>query len=290
MSDAPTAQDTFNAIDLDRYPIDRPGTPAYGALLAGIHADLAARGCAHLKGFVKPDAAQRLAAEGDAVAQHAHRSYNRVNPYFTQDDPAYPIGHPRRRFEDRSNAFVPADNFGADSLLRAIYETPAFTDFVREALGEKEGSFFRYDDPLADVIINVTDPGGGFPWHFDTNTYTVTLGIQPGDGGGAFQYSPFVRSEDGENYDGVAAVMDGTSDSIETLVLEPGDLQLFLGRYTLHRVTAVEGTLPRYVGIYSYGHEPHMCGRVERTRQLYGRVLPIHMERDQLARGDQLAD
>ena len=38
---------------------------------------------------------------------------------------------------DRSNAFVPADNFGADSILRAIYEWPEFAPFIQAALGEQ---------------------------------------------------------------------------------------------------------------------------------------------------------
>ncbi len=44
-------------------------------------------------------------------------------------------------------------------------------------------------------------------------------------------------------------------------------------------MTPVEGARKRYVGIFSYVEEPGMVGSPERTRQLYGRVLPIHLER-----------
>ncbi|MBB3065148.1 HalD/BesD family halogenase [Limibacillus halophilus] len=278
------------AIDLERFPIHESQSQSYLALLAEVRQQLKETGCARLKSFVNSAAARALQDEVSGVAGQAYRSYNKVNPYFTADDPTLPASHPRRHFERRSNAFIPADSFGANSLLRAIYEWQPFTDFIRLALGESEDSFFQYDDPLADVIVNAVDPGDGFPWHFDTNTYTVTLGIQPGEGGGTFQYHPKLRSKSGENYDRVAAVLGGDLSGVRSLTLGPGDLQIFLGRYSLHRVTAVTGTTSRYVGIFSYANEPQMCGRVERTRQLYGRVLDIHLQREALLRGDTLHD
>ena len=74
-------------------------------------------------------------------------------------------------------------------------------------------------------------------------------------------------------------VLDGVSDKVTTLELKPGDLQLFRGRYSLHRVAPLEGPTPRYVAIYSYVEEPDMVATPERCKQLYGRVLPIHYER-----------
>ena len=42
---------------------------------------------------------------------------------------------------------------------------------------------------------------------------------------------------------------------------------------------AVEGATRRYVAIFSFVEKEGMVGSPERTRQLYGRVLPIHLER-----------
>jgi len=281
------APDARNVIDLARYPIDRPGSPAYRDCLAAVRAELDDDGCAVLKGFVRAACIADLEAEAERTAPFAHRNYNRTNPYFTRDDESLPTEHPKRRFYDRSNAFVPADNFGADSILRAIYEAPFFAPFIQDALQEER--FFRYGDPLADVIINVVEPGGGFPWHFDTNNYTVTLAIRNGESGGLFRYCPNLRTPTDENYDGVRAVLDGDAASVHTLALEPGDLQIFKGRYALHTVSPVEGDRARYVGIFSFAEIPGMVGSLERTRQLYGRVLPIHEERAGL-RSDALVD
>jgi hypothetical protein len=273
-------------IDLDRYPIHHAGLER-DALIATARRAIDAEGCAILKGFVRPQHLPAIVAECDRTAQYGHRNFNRTNPYFTVDRDDLPDSHPLRRFYDRSNAFVPADHFGHDSILRAIYEWPAFGPFIQEALGEER--FFPYADPLADVIVNLAEEGNGFPWHFDTNNYTVTLAIQNAERGGAFQYSPYLRTSTDENYPGVERVLDGDQSLIRTVQLEPGDLQIFKGRYSLHRVTPLEGPRLRYVAIFSYVEEPGMVGRPERAQQLYGRVLPIHLERAGL-RADSLVD
>ena len=279
----PIAQDF---IDLDRFPIDRSG-PGREALIDEARAAIDSVGCAVLKGFVRAERIADLVAECDRTAQYGHRNFNRTNPYFTQDRPDLPSSHPLRRFYDRSNAFVPADHFGEDSILRAIYEWPTFAPFIQEALGEQR--FHRYADPLADVIVNLAEEGGGFPWHFDTNNYTVTLAIQNAEQGGDFEYSPYLRTPTDENYAGVGRVLDDERSLIRSLRLEPGDLQIFKGRYSLHRVTPLSGPRLRYVAIFSFAEEPGMVGSPERTRQLYGRVLPIHLERAGL-RADTLID
>lgn len=272
-------------IDRARYPVHEDG-PARDALLTQVRADLARDGCAVIKGFLTPAGIAALTAEADGVADRGHRSFNRTNAYFTADDPSLPEDDPRRRFFDRSNAFIPADSFPKDGPLRVIHDSEGFDGFIRDCL--QEDRFFRYADPLADVIVNMAEEGNGFPWHFDTNNYTVTLAIQNAEAGGEFEYAPMIREKD-ENFDEVARVLDGRSDRVTVLRLEPGDLQLFKGRYSLHRVAPLRGARRRYVAIFSYVEEPGMVGAPERTRQLYGRTLPIHHERAG-RRGDALID
>ncbi len=98
-----------------------------------------------------------------------------------------------------------------------------------------------------------------------------------------------IRTSEDENFAEVSKVLDGTSERVISLTLEPGDLQLFRGRYSLHRVAPLKGSTPRYVAILSYAREQGMVGSVERTRQLYGRTLPIHHGRAN-QRGDALID
>ena len=267
--------DARNLVNIADYPIHIDGDKR-DAVLKTVRENLAMDGCAVLKNFLTPEGIEALTQEADAVAGNAHRSYNRTNVYFTADDKTLPTNDPRRRFYDRSNAFIPADNFQTDGALRTIHAFNGFDRFIQDCF--QEDAFYRYADPLADVIINMAVEGNGFPWHFDTNNFTVTLAIQNSDDGGAFEYAPGIR-KGSENFSEVGRVLDGTSKLIKVLELEPGDLQLFRGRYSLHRVTPLIGPTPRYVAIFSYVEQPDMVGSPERTEQLYGRTLPIHWER-----------
>ena len=101
-------------------------------------------------------------------------------------------------------------------------------------------------DPLAGLVLNVLAPGHEHPWHFDTNEFTVTLLTQRPEEGGEFEYCPGIRSQDAENLDDVRAVLDGRpTRPPRMLTLRPGDLQLFRGRYSLHRVRRVAGSTAR---------------------------------------------
>ncbi len=280
-----TALDRQKLIDLERYPLDIPGV-AYGALVAQVRAQLAKDGCAVLQKFLSDEGINALVSEADAVSHCGHQSRNRTNPYFTQDDPELPIEDPRRQFFERSNNFIAADNFHKSGALRTIHDYPAFDPFICDCL--QPDSFYRYADPLADVIVNMAEAGNGFPWHFDTNNFTVTLAIQNAESGGEFEYAPDIRKQD-ENFDEVRRVLDGTSNRVVSLTLQPGDLQLFRGRYSLHRVAPLSGSTPRYVAIFSYVEEPNMVGTPERSRQLYGKALPIHYKRAGL-RQDRFLD
>ena len=262
-------------IDYLTFPINQEGA-SRSALVARVRSDLARDGCAVIKRFLTPAGIEALAAEAESVADKGHRSFNRTNVYFTKDDTSLPADDPRRQFFDRSNAFVPADNFAKSGPLRTIHDSLGFDQFIQDCLQER--AFYRYADPLADVIVNVAQAGNGFPWHFDTNNFTVTIAIQNAESGGAFEYAPHIREGD-ENFAEVARVLNGTSDKVNVLHLEPGDLQIFQGRYSLHRVAPLSGKRPRYVAIFSYVQEPNMVGAPERAMQLYGRTLPIHHER-----------
>ena len=278
----------FNAadlIDLDRYPINIEGDDR-DSLVSETRAKLVYDGCAVIKGFLSDEGVSALASEADSVSTKGHRSFNRTNAYFSKDNPKLPDDDPRRAFFDRSNNFIAADNFPLSGPLRSIHDYPAFDPFIQDCLQEEK--FFRYADPLADVIVNMADAGNGFPWHFDTNNFTVTLAIQNAEVGGAFEYAPNIRVG-GENFSEVRKVLDGTSDNVSTLDLEPGDLQIFRGRNSLHRVAPLTGTTPRYVAIFSYVEEENMVATPERCKQLYGRALPIHYERAGL-RADEFID
>ena len=51
---------------------------------------------------------------------------------------------------------------------------------------------------------------------------------------------PELRKFGNENLDSVKSILKGNRDRVRSLKLKPGDMQLFKGRYSLHRVTRVQ--------------------------------------------------
>ena len=276
---------TTDLIDLKKYPINKSNQQKR-KLLKQIHADLEKNGCAVLKNFLTTKAIKLITREANKVSHLGHRSFNKTNPYFTKDDISLPKDDPRRQFYKRSNNFISADNFPKNSTLRTIFDFPYFDNFIKYCV--RKENFYRYADPLADVIINMAEEGNGFPWHFDTNDFTVTIAIQNAENGGEFEYVPKIRNKD-ENFEEVKKVLNGSSKKIISIELQPGDLQIFFGRNSIHRVAPLIGKKPRYVAIFSYVGEPGMIGSPERTKQLYGKTLPIHHSQS-ILRKDGLID
>ena len=171
-----------------------------------------------------------------------------------------------------------------------LFRAPEVARFIADCL--EIPALYCYDDPLAGLTSNICDPGQQFTWHFDTNDFAVTVLVQPADEGGLFEYVPQIRSAQHEGFDAIAAVLAGGRVGVRTLELRPGDLQIFRGRYSLHRVTRVgAGSRPRHAAIFAYTLEPGVIGRVERTRQLFGRVLAEHEEAErERVRSDALLD
>lgn len=270
-----------------RYPIEAPGSAGYDRLVAECRARLAEVGCCTLPGFLTPESVRRITLEANQLAPQAYRRKTSHNPYFSESRADLPAGHPINRFQDRTNGFVCTDLIASDCDLWRFFLDQAVTAFLSDAFDI--APLYRYADPLASMPFNTMRPGDAFPWHFDTNEFTVTLMIQPSHSGGIFEYVPGIRDPLDEHYDDVEAVLSGDRSRIRTLELAAGDMQLFMGRYTLHRVTAVGGDQPRHVAIPSWARQPNMVGHPHRTREIYGRVLSVHENRGMI-RADGLVD
>ncbi len=279
-----------HTVDLDRFPIHAPDAPGYREVVTRVRAQLDDVGCSVLSGFLRPEAAAELASEGQRLAPRAHHRTIHTNPYSSPDDDSLPPEHPVRIFMERNNAFVAADYIPADSHLMRLYQSPTFRRFVADCLDEEQ--IYEYADPLAKLVLNVLRPGAQHPWHYDTNEFIVSTLLQPAEAGGEFQYCPGIRSPASENDEQVSAVLRGVDDGpVRRLGLKSGDLQLFYGRYSLHRVTRVEGNGHRITGIFAYAKQPGAIGRVERTQRLFGRVTEAHRAAEATrVRADQLRD
>ena len=85
-------------IDLQSISSGQAGFAGYAKIVSDAAAQLADDGCCVLKGFIRQQALPDLVRQADLVAPRAHRSFNRTNPYFSEDDPDLPATDPRRRF------------------------------------------------------------------------------------------------------------------------------------------------------------------------------------------------
>lgn len=277
-------------IDLERYPIHNLASVAGKDLVAQCRKQLEKDGCALLKNFVPDSVVERLEEETERLSSEAHYNETQTNPYNSDDDPDLPASHPKNRFSDRTNGFVAGDRIGSDTIIRQAYEDPDFQRFVAAVVGLDE--IHEYADPLAGLVINVLREGCQHPWHYDTNEFIVTMMTRQPAGGGRFEYAPGLRDPDSENFERVQEVLDGDTSQVRHLYLQPGDLQIFFGRFSLHRITPVESARERHTVIFAYAKEPGFIGRPERAKRIFGRLAPIHEQllRDGVPRSDNLAD
>jgi len=290
VTDASTTSSLDGLIDLDRYPIHALDDALGHELIERCRRQLADDGCVVLKNFVPQEALTRLERETERLSPNAHYNQTETNPYNSDGDANLAASHPRNRFDDRTNGFVAGDRIGADTIIRQVYQNPDFQRFIATVVGMEQ--IHQYADPLADLVVNVLREGCQHPWHYDTNEFIVTMMTRQSHGGGLFEYSPGIRSPEGENFEDVEKVLDGDRSSLKSLTLEPGDLQVFFGRYSLHRVTPVVGDKERHTVIFAYAKEPGFIGRPERAQRIFGRMAPIHerLLKEGMSRSDSLAD
>lgn len=278
-------------VDLDRYPIDQPDSDGYKAVVEHARTGLRAEGCAVIKDLVKPEALGRLGAEIWDRKDTTHFSTQVINPYFHfHHNDEWPDRHPMNTFRERSSGFIPGDSWEDTTAMRVMFEHPDLARFLADCLEIEE--LHPYADPLAGLTANILDPGQQFTWHFDTNEFAVTVLVEEADEGGLFEYVPAIRSDGDEGFDHIQHVLEDGRDGVRTLDLRPGDMQIFRGRYSLHSVSRVaENSKPRHAAIFAYTEKPGVIGRLERTEQLFGRVLQAHIEAEEArVRTDELID
>ena len=280
-----------NLVDIERYPLDAPQSTVYLAIVDGARNALREDGCAVIRGMLRRDALALLSEEISARKHKTHFSTDSINPYFhTHTDLDYPDRSPVNTFIERSSGFIPGDAWEPGCAMDSLFRAPELAAFLADCL--EVPALYCYADPLAGLTANILDPGQQFTWHFDTNDFAVTVLVDEADDGGRFEYVPGIRSAADECFDDVLSVLEGDREHVVSLELRPGDLQIFRGRYSLHRVTRIgESSRPRHAAIFAYTEKPGVIGRVERTQQLFGRVTEEHIaaERERV-RGDALLD
>lgn len=257
-------------IDLATHPITEPGSHAVATLVERCTSQLRARGAYVLEGFLREGAVATILNELDGVLDNAFYKPKTHNPYLAPDDGSFPASHPRNRRQQTDSATLAYDFIANDSLLERIYRWPPLRGFIARTLGYEE--LHPYADALAAVNVLVYPPGTQTGWHFDNAHFVVTLMLRQAQRGGVYEYAPFIRAPDEDNYPAIEAVLDGDSKSVHTLEQSAGDLVVFQGRYTLHRVTEVHGDTSRLIAVLSYDVKPGTTLTPHTRTTFYGRA------------------
>ena len=264
--DTPRLERLDSYIDLDRYPIHDLDSPAAKALIARAQEMMQQDTLCLLDGFLRASAVAELSTEITQLEANAHRVDYPSTIYGWMHNDGFPPEHPRSQLLRRNCSVISYDQLSAGGTCRELYEFDELTDFIRRLLGYD--TLYRTACPTLSIQVNIMDEGEIFDWHFDTNDGVVSFTIQNADEGGGFEYAPLIRSENDENYDGVARIVD-EADKPRQPQMSPGTLSLFLGRRSLHRSAPISKTSKtRQSLLFSYDREPGMMFPPQTCRRL----------------------
>ena len=257
-------------INFQEYPIQHSSIQPCFELIQYCRSRLNVEGYCVLNRFITSDALALAQAESEDLSLLAQHTIRYTNPYKTDDDPFLPVDHPVRSFALRTNAFISQDKFNKRSIFLAIYHAEVFKRFIAACLGQV--MIYEYADPLGALVLNVLRPGGQHPWHFDENDFSIVLMIRAPQQGGNFEIAPDIRAANTENFEWVGQVLKGDRARVKQLKLLPGDLHIFRGKMSLHRVTEVLGKTERHTVVFSYTQKQGVTGRVENNAQIFDRA------------------
>ena len=258
-------------IDVGRYPVTDLESQTTQAVIDEERRRLTSTGVSIMAGFLTVAAVARLCREADELAAQAHFSEVSGSPYLERPDRSFPKSHPRRANEHTSLRALAYDLFPATSALRALYEWEPMMEFIGAVLGRTP--LYRYADQMGGLNLAVMIEGDELGWHFDQSEFVVSIALQDAESGGDFESARYIREDGDEHYDEVAQVLRGEPHrSVERVPMTPGTLMLFAGRNSMHRVTPIAGSVPRYVALLSYDTKPDTVSSDQLRLARYGRI------------------
>jgi hypothetical protein len=259
-------------IDFRRYPLDTGDSGAAADLIAASRAQLDRQQYCSLPGFFRSDAIRETVHETLPLLEHANRAESWRNCYLQRDKASeLDDEHPRNIFNHASYRMIAADLFGDDSALKRLYYWPPFQRMVAAIVGVDR--LYPSEDPLQPVNVICYGDGDQSAWHYDsTNAFTMTLMLQPALDGGLFELAPNTRNgADDEDIAYMQEVLRGDRARVETVSREAGELTIFRGCNSLHRVSPVVGEQLRMMAVFVYEDEPGIRGDPEVNLTVYGR-------------------
>lgn len=224
-----------------------------------------------LQNFLNPSAVESIRLEGEQNRHLAYYTSSQHNVYLCPTDNTYPLDHPRNRLVSSSKGCITTDQIPSDSLLHELYNNATFKDFLCMVLSEDQ--LHEYADPLSSINQHYASDSQELGWHFDNSSFAITLLIQKPQSGGVFEYKKDVRDaeQNDMNFELVSQVLDGQT-PVEAIDINPGDLVLFRGRNSIHRVSPTVGETTRMLVVLAYNTEPGISLSESARQTFYGRL------------------
>lgn len=259
-------------LDLDNYPLHEPMSRAHTRLVAKKQSDWRTSGAFGLAGLIRHEMAQLAAGElrqpMETVAFHHRQTHN---IYFIDDTDGLPRDLAKQRFVTAHRTLTCDQMVG--TIIRLVYEWDPLRAFIQRVLGLPE--LYPMVDPMACLNVMSYGEGDELGWHFDRAEFAVTILLQAATEGGQFEYRRGLRTAAADrNYVGVRRLVEGKDDKICQAVPAPGDMTVFAGFGSAHRVTPVIGDTPRMMAVLSYMTEAGYEYGPEDRMRFYGRTSP----------------
>lgn len=244
--------DTY--IDYEKYPIDQfdnDDDGRYNSLLQRSIKQMNRDGFLSLTSFLLPDAVNALTScilklEKDGVGFYSTDSHN-VFLDADEQSGAKSSLHPSRIQLKSSKHIINASDFllatEAPNLDEIFMTQRSVLNFISSVMQTK---LYPSTDPYGKFYANIFREGDGLNYHFDRSEYSISLILQPSEEGGEFQFLPNSRTIV-EGWDEMILDVDDIADAVAPHSLEmkrpklaAGDLYLFRGQNSLHRVSEIQ--------------------------------------------------
>lgn len=221
------------------------------------------------KSFIGPNGLKILQNEAANLKKLAYKSSSEYNVYISDYDESFSFNSARNRIMSTTKKCIPNDMIPKESILQKIYNSTLIKSFFLDILGKE--SLYPYEDNLSSININYYDEGDALGWHFDNSDFTITLLIKNCQRGGVYEFFNDIRYKDGkENYRFVEKILDNQIEGTKIDSLE-GDLMIFKGNRSIHRVTAVEEG-ERILVTFNYNETDGVSLSKQSRNTFFGRI------------------
>jgi len=230
---------SFNrVVDLKKYPIHELNSTQGKELLEKAWAQMDKQGYTKLPGFIHKEVAdimtkEALDMEPLGVGFTSTESHNLFLEDPSDDSPPICFKH----FQS-SKTLIAADIFPKTSEAWTLYNNPHILEFCKAALRLDE--LHPSGDELNKFYYNIFNVDDQLGWHFDRSQFSINIILQPSEAGGFFEYIPDTKELFSELKEWPEE--DPTLSRYSPIAedLQPGDLYLFHGNRSVHRVSPVE--------------------------------------------------